>query len=48
MDNVAAKTFLFQRLSIAIQQGNAASIWGTLPGIEMLDEVELLSNVLDS
>ena len=29
---------LFQRLSIAIQRGNAASITGTLPSASSLDE----------
>ena len=33
---------LFQRLSIAIQRGNAASITGTLPSASSLDELYYL------
>jgi len=32
-------SFLMQRLSIAIQRGNAASVLGTLPDMQKLDEV---------
>ena len=34
--------YLFQRLSIAIQRGNAASITGTLPSASSLDELYYL------
>ena len=37
-----ASAFLFQRLSIAIQRGNAASILGTIPKSAALDEIFLL------
>ena len=34
--------FLFQKIGIATQQGNAASIFGTLPTPEKLDELYYL------
>jgi hypothetical protein len=40
--NVRAKQFLRQRLSLAVQRGNAASIRGTLPHSTLLDEIFLI------
>jgi hypothetical protein len=40
--NVRAKQFLRQRLSLAVQRGNAASIRGTLPHSTSLDEIFLI------
>jgi hypothetical protein len=40
--NVRAKQFLRQRLSLAIQRGNATSIRGTLPHSPSLDEIFLI------
>ncbi|POS81678.1 hypothetical protein EPUL_006654, partial [Erysiphe pulchra] len=37
-----AKNFLIQRISLAIQRGNGASVMGTLPQCASLDEVFLL------
>lgn len=34
-----ASSFLMQRISLAIQRGNAASVLGTLPELQQLDEV---------
>ena len=34
-----ASAFLYQRLSIAIQRGNAASVFGTIPHTKTLEEV---------
>jgi hypothetical protein len=34
-----AKFFFYQRISLAIQRGNAASILGTLPYVTPLEEV---------
>lgn len=36
---IRAKQFLYNRLSLAIQQGNAASILGTQPTNNNLDEI---------
>lgn len=40
--DIRAKFFLYQRLSLAIQRGNAASILGTLPNSTQLDEIFVL------
>jgi hypothetical protein len=37
-----SKKFLFERTSLAIQRGNAASIWGTFPDSAILSEFFLL------
>lgn len=37
--DIRAKQFLYQRISLAIQQGNATSILGTLPQSSKLDEI---------
>jgi hypothetical protein len=37
-----AKFFFYQRISLAIQRGNAASILGTLPYVTPLEEVHCL------
>jgi hypothetical protein len=37
-----AKFFFYQRVSLAIQRGNAASILGTLPYVTPLEEVHCL------
>lgn len=37
-----SSSFLFQRISIAVQRGNAASICGTFPSSQALDEVFLI------
>jgi hypothetical protein len=34
-----SKTFLFERISLAIQRGNAASIRGTFPDSALLSEI---------
>jgi hypothetical protein len=36
------KKFLFERISFAIQRGNAASIWGTFPDSPILSEIFVL------
>jgi hypothetical protein len=33
------KTFIFERISLAIQRGNAASIRGTFPDSALLSEI---------
>lgn len=35
-------SFLFQRISVAVQRGNAASIYGTFPASQALDEIFLI------
>lgn len=40
--NRAAKAFLFQRISLAIQRGNATCMLGTLPHASGMDQVYLL------
>jgi hypothetical protein len=37
-----AKFFFYQRISLAIQRGNAASMLGTLPYVTPLEEVHCL------
>jgi hypothetical protein len=37
-----AKFFFYQRISLAIHRGNAASILGTLPYVTPLEEVHCL------
>jgi hypothetical protein len=37
-----SKKFLFERISLAIQRGNAASIWGTFPDSAILSEIFVL------
>jgi hypothetical protein len=39
-----SKKFLFERISLAIQRGNAASIRGTFPDSAILSEIFVLSN----
>jgi hypothetical protein len=40
-----SKKFLFERISLAIQRGNAASIRGTFPDSAILSEIfEMLCN----
>jgi hypothetical protein len=34
-----SKKFLFERISLAIQRGNAASIGGTFPDFALLSEI---------
>ncbi len=34
--------FLWQRLSVAIQRGNALSVFGTIPAAKRLDEIVYL------
>jgi hypothetical protein len=37
-----SKKFLFERISLAIQRENAASIWGTFPDSALLSEIFVL------
>jgi hypothetical protein len=37
-----SKKFLFERISLAIQRRNAASIWGTFPDSALLSEIFVL------
>ena len=41
-DEKRSTSFLFQRLGIAVQRGNAASILGTLPPDSELEEIYYL------
>jgi hypothetical protein len=40
--NIFIKKFLFERISLAIQRGNAASIRGTFPDSAILSEIFVL------
>uniref|UniRef100_A0A8D9BG78 Uncharacterized protein n=2 Tax=Cacopsylla melanoneura TaxID=428564 RepID=A0A8D9BG78_9HEMI len=40
--NQKARAYLFQRISLAIQRGNAASVLGTLPSTLQLEELFVL------
>jgi hypothetical protein len=41
-DDSKSKKFLFERISLGIQRGNAATIWGTFPDSPLLSEIFVL------